>query len=376
MKIFKLLISLMAIAAMSVSCLTGIGSDDAPDPNPDPDPDPGTGTLSISVSSTVIQSDGTDVAQIEVRFNDTVVTEGVDIYDAKTNKILDLPSMRFTTTTPGTYSFWAAYRTEHTAAISIEAVDMEIPARAEDAQPANTAFVRRVLLTQFTGTGCGYCPFMVNLLRTVLAEPAYSSSVVLAAAHLYNREDPAYLSTAHLNQAMGVFDFPAVVVDMQTRFDNYNLQSVLEKTLSSAIARTTAKAGISVSSELSGNTLVVRVSVKAAETGEYRVGAWLLEDGIYAVQTNNGADGEFNTHDNCIRIADSRVTSTNYTGISLGTVEKGKIADHLFVMTLDSKWVQSNCRLVVFVSSLESSSFYVNNVIKAPLTGQVAFEYE
>lgn len=335
-------------------------------------------SLVLSPSKTVIEANGTDAVHFEVLADGVPVTENIRLYDGVTNALLDLPSMTFTTTEAGTYYFWAAYGTVQSERISVTAVDFELPELPEDPMPESTSFRRRVLLTQFTGTGCGYCPGMITLLRNVLADDEYSSKVVHAAAHTYNASDPAYLSQ-RLEQSMGVSGYPMVVADMYLGYNNYNLESGLRLTVDEAYERCGAKAGISVATECDGNTAVVFAAVKAAETAEFRVGAWLLEDGIYGVQYNYNPGywtGDYNTHDNCIRYADSRVSNVDYSGYSLGTLQAGQTAEYVFTIKLDDKWVKENCHVAVFVTTPEDKLGYtVNNAVDVPLGESLQYEY-
>ena len=54
-----------------------------------------------------------------------------------------------------------------------------------------------------------------------------------------------------------------------------------------AASRRPAQAGIAASSVLNGSNVLVSMSVKAAQTGEYKVAAWLLEDDIYGSRQEN-----------------------------------------------------------------------------------------
>lgn len=336
------------------------------------------GDLVLNASKTIIQANGDDAAVFEVLYNGEPVTEGVTIYDDD-NNVVDLPSLTFTTTQTGTYSFWAAYGTSFTETVTVTAIGFAVPELPDDPQPESTSFARKVLLTQFTGTGCGYCPGMITLLRNVLADEDYASRTVLAAAHQYNSSDPAYLSSADLAGAMGVGPYPSLVADMSLTFTNYTSESGLRLLIDNCYNRSRALAGIAASAQFDGGTLVVTASVKAAETADFRIGAWLLEDGIYGRQSNyNQAawPGDYNTHDNCIRIADSRVSNYNYTGHSLGTVGAGETAEYAFVMDLDDSWVTENLHLVIFVTTPEDNAWVVNNAVYCDADGSVAFDYE
>jgi hypothetical protein len=252
-----------------------------------------------------------------------------------------------------------------------------------DNNPTKTNFVRRVLITQFTGTGCGFCPEMINALHTIAANPYYGDKFVLAAAHLFNAADPAYLNDAKmLSTAVGVKGYPTTNADMWKNNTNRNANSVGDL-IDDALNRTTVKGGIAVSSTYheESNYITVRCHVKAKESANFRVGAWLLEDDIWGSQANNGYTAnegvDFNTHNNCIRIANqSRQSNLDYTGLTLGRIEAGATMTKDFAFPLlKNKWEVNNLRLVLFISTEENGKWYVNNVIEAPINGVVDFEY-
>ena len=150
------------------------GNDNGDDGN-----DPvGSTELVLLASEMIIHANGEDAVEFTVLSNGEPVTEGIRFYDGSSKQI-ELPDMKFTTTEPGTYSFWAAYGTSHTDIVTITAIGFPVPELPEDPEPENTSFARRVLLTQFTGTGCGYCPGMIELLRSVMADnSAYSLPLI------------------------------------------------------------------------------------------------------------------------------------------------------------------------------------------------------
>lgn len=357
----------------------------ATDPTAEPDiPDVDLSTkdetgLSVTPTATVFQA-GVESVVLVVRYDGKVVAEGYSFFDASDNKPLKFPTVNvkdddgtaydlplYTATEPGTLSFWASYRTANTAKnpTKLTAVAYPVPQRPTDTQPDNTSFKRRTLLLQITGTTCGFCPYMIAALEDVFSDSAYADKAVLAAAHTYNTSDPCYIA-GNIGQTFGLEGAPYVVADMQTSFTN-NGYSVNMKLIKDAINKsqeTAAQAGISVNMRLSDRILVARVAVKAAEANDFRVGAWLLENGIVATQSNYGMKGDydFNTHNHAIRVLDSR-NGGNYSGHSLGHLSKGEVVDYLFVITLDPKWVDENCQMVFFVTSASGSSYTVTNAI-------------
>ena len=393
MKTLRLLAILCTTLLLCNSCLKGIGWEEEQRENQNPDV-PQTGLELTATPSTII-ANGEDYAVLEVKFNGETLTEGFTLYDDEDN-IVELENMEFHTTTAGKYKFWAAYKSYNSETITITAKEPENdtpepPQGPEDNDPENINFKRRVLLIQFTGTGCGYCPGMSAALKECLQYESFADSVVLTAAHRYNSSDPAYLANYALDQAMGITGYPSLVADMYYMTSLYNNMAkfIRADLLPATIDRTTTKAGISAVSYIEEDQVIIKATVKAAEESLFRIGAWLIEDGIYGQQSNYGiAEGNFDIHDNCIRVADSKVTSSDYTGHDIGPVDedgnvqpikKGETAEYTFTIDLKDKWKRENCSLVIFVTAPEKvqgrESFFVNNVIEMPLEGEVAFEY-
>ena len=383
MKIFKLFAIFCATAVLCNSCLTGVGTDE--DMNaPVPPQIPANGELVLTATPSTIVADGESFSKLTLTKGGVEIPSGFKLYDGN-NQPVELPDMKFTATKKGKYEFWASYGTDISNDVEIIATEKkpDAPNAPSDDNPDKTNFKRRVLLIQFTGTGCGYCPGMTTTLRQIMTDTTaqkFHENVVLVAAHRFNQTDPAYLNGAPLDQAMGVSSYPQLAVDMHTRtgYTNYGyVASMLEQ----AIARIDAQAGIAATSVYNEETRTVSITatVKAAQTNEFRIGAWLIEDGIYGKQTNNGYPGDFNTHDHCIRVADSKVTSTDFTGHTLGEIATGSTAAYSFSIDIDKKWNADNCRLVLFVTSPESRNgkkyFYVNNTVEMPLEGTIDYEY-
>ncbi len=399
MKTLKLFAMLCTTLLLCNSCLKGIGWEEEQRENNKEPEKPQTGLVLTATPSTII-ADGEDVAVLEVTLNDEVLTEGFTIYDDEDN-IVEFENMEFSTTVAGEYKFWASYKSEISETITITAEepeedpeenpdDNETPEGPTDSDPENLNFKRRVLLTQFTGTGCGYCPGMILALREVMQDNTFADKTVLAAAHRYPGSDPAYLANYALDVAMGIGGFPSLSADMYYTYGLYsNMVEVIHWMVDASFERTTTKAGISAVSYIEEDKVIINATVKAAEESKFRIGAWLLEDGIYGQQTNYGYEGDFNTHDNCIRVADSKASSSDYTGYDIGPVgedgevqpiKKGETEEYTFTIELKDKWKRENCSIVLFVTTPEKvqgrESYFVNNVIEMPLEGEVAFEYE
>ncbi|MGN0190232.1 MAG: Omp28-related outer membrane protein [Candidatus Cryptobacteroides sp.] len=328
--------------------------------------------LTISVDTPVIRADGQSAAKIIVKFGNSPVTSGVSFYDARTNKPIEIPDFKFTTQTAGTYSFWAAYQTFQTSTLDITAVDSPLPELPSDTQPTKTVFKKRTFIIQFTGTDCQYCPYMIDILEQL--EKSHPEQFVLAACHTYNLGDPAYLGY-NIDNALAVGGYPTVVLNMDKsqKFSNYQYPSMLTDMLEDDYGDGSCGIGISVASTVDGENLIIKAQMKVADSGRYRIGAWLLEDGIVGKQ--QGSPNETDIHDNCVRDIYSKNSSTDYSG-SLHIMEAGKTANQFFIGKLKSNWQVENLHIVVFVCTQnEAGNYFVSNVIDCPAGGSLTYDY-
>lgn len=375
---------LMMVAAFAAATSCGLeGGDTTDDPNkdqnqnPDPDPDQNgnenTSTdLTISIDTPVIKADGQSAANITVKLGTEVLKDGVKFYDAKTDKPMSIKNFAFTATEAGVYSFWASYKTFHTKSVTVTAITSSIPDLPLDKKPESTSFVKRVFINQFTGTGCGYCPNMIDVLTKF--GKTYPDKYVLAACHTYNDTDPAYLDYS-IDNAMSVGGYPCVVLnlDKTQKFQDYTKPALLKNMFLEDYGTGKVGTGIAVSTLLDGENIVIRAAMKVASEGKYRIGAWLLEDGIMAKQSGAGNDPI--EHNNCVRDIYSKNTGTDYSG-RLHIMDAGESAEEFFLATMNSKWNSAKCHVVVFVCAQKTNGNYaVVNVIDCPLGKSLSYEY-
>ena len=372
--------SLLAAAVMLISC------------NGDPNDKPINATgISLSCSKDVIKCDGSDYSELTVVADDgTVITDEVTFYDGNMNEVA-IDDFKFSTSKEGTYTLWANYKTFNSQQVEIRAINADIPGVASDPQPSGTSFAKKVFINQFTGTGCGYCPSMVYTLNDAFKKGDLYDMVVLAASHSYNNTDPAYISAPNAGH-FGGSGYPYLAVDMAVGQSDYTSASKLASTLQGRYDAESAKVGISANPKYAQALLpnaagtyedyiIVRVAVKAAEAGEYSVGAWLLEDNIYGVQDDYKGikkldkEHDYDIHDNCIRVTDSK-SGNSWAGHELGKIEAGEIATKTFLLKVKNSWKLENMHMAIFVGSKNDKGAYViNNVVDCPIDSATAFEY-
>lgn len=385
MKQKRFFAALAAFALLAGGCSEG-GSDEEPEPDPTPDTQV---TLVLTATPTEITANGTDAATLKLTADGVEVAAGrYQLYNAQ-NQVV---STTFTTKEAGSYSFYAVYNRQqsNTVTVTAKAVDNPQPeptptpgdqALPADPKPESTNFVRRVLLTQFTGLWCGYCPYMINAITEALKDQTLAAKVVWTAAHSEEQKsDPTYCPVA-LNYVFGINGYPTAMADMAST-TAYQTTTAVTNLLNNAYSRVNVRGGIAATSSYDSatRTLTVTAEVKAAEKRQFRIGLWVLEDGIVAKQSNYGAPGDWSAfvHNDCIRQCDSS-GENNHTGYDLGDIEAGAKATKTFSFTLRDGLKAENCRVCLFITTPEvagsSKAWRVNNVITMPLTGQSAYQY-
>lgn len=381
-------------AAMFCAC-PGTVDPEGPEPGPEPEPGPGSQPenleLKLTADRNLIQTN-VDEAVLTVTLGDEVITEDVTFYDGDFN-VMSIPNFRFKASEVGEYVIWANYGTYNSEEITIKATDLAIPASPVDPQPSNTAFKSRVLLVEFTTVGCSACPAMKKILHNLEEDETMVDKVVFTECHsglINSVADPCYLHDRAFEDYCAITGFPTVKLDLDYLLKDRNgIKSVINELVA---AKEETVPGISVNSKLENGNVVAKVTVKAAADAAYRVGAFLVEDDIYAKQTNADADW-MNTHNNVIRYIDAAYKNTFY-GYPVANIETGKTADIMFSWLLDEIWEygtnkgainggiawperrDEKLHMVVFVSMSDGQGgYYVANAIDCPINGETPFEY-
>ncbi len=321
--------------------------------------DPQSLEVNKPITFTLIADDGTDI------------TSEATIFD-KSHDFQEVPNP-FTPTADGKYEFYAVAGSIITESIFVTVLPT-IPALPEDANASSTSFKHRILLVDHTGNTCGYCPQMMSALKSVAETEDYHSKYYEAMSHSYAPSDPATSAAANaISSYYGVNNYPTLTYNfaystISTSNDAHIMQQI------DAQWKENADAGIAASASLATSSVIVNAEVKAAVENEYRITAWLLEDGIYAKQTN-AKEEWMNTHNNAIRQA----ASTNpISGFDLGTIKVGEKAS--FAMSLEilgSKWNRDNFKVMVIASAKnDKGKFEVVNVAICPVNGSVTYDYK
>lgn len=250
---------------------------------------------------------------------------------------------------------------------------LELPA---DPQPQSTDFSHRLMLLQHTGTACPNCPRLMTSLREIAADPAYAAKYQHVASHSYNTDDPAYSEAAKKISDAFCKAYPELTFNLsgETTGDDTSVATI--KKYIDQLHKESADAGIAAAAQVNGNTLSVKVQVKAATENSYRVAAWILEDDIKAQQSSNGALEEWmHTHENALRAFSGSSLNLGIYGEKLGTLKAGETAEKDLTIELQKDWKVENCKVFILVNSSKDGKFDVANCTICPIGGNVAYQY-
>ena len=142
---------------------------------------------------------------------------------------------------------------------------------------------RKVVLEDYTGTWCGFCPRVVTAIETV---HQVTDDIAVVAIHetANSNPDPMHFPQVQdLKDAFGVDGLPAARVNRTTNWDiPYDIDDITN------MAGSDTDFAIAINSETTGNELVVEVELvyeNGSETGD-RLVVYLLESGVVHSQTN------------------------------------------------------------------------------------------
>lgn len=252
-------------------------------------------------------------------------------------------------------------------------ITLELPA---DPQPQSTDFSHRIMLLQHTGTACPNCPRLMTSLREIATDPTYAAKYQHVASHSYNTDDPAYSEAAKKISDAFCKAYPELTFNLsgETTGDDTSVATI--KRYIDQLYKDSADAGIAAAAQVNGNTLSVKVQVKAATENSYRVAAWILEDDIKAQQSSNGALEEWmHTHENALRAFSGSSLNLGIYGEKLGTLKAGETAEKDLTIELQKDWKVENCKVFILVNSSKDGKFDVANCTICPIGGNVAYQY-
>jgi hypothetical protein len=215
---------------------------------------------------------------------------------------------------------------------------------------------------------------MMKALKEIEESGDFDGKYYEAMSHSFSNTDPAFSgAAASISSHYGLQGYPTLTYNFyHPTSSSYNAEHI--KGQINALWKESADAGIAASTNLAAKSVVVNAEVKAAVDGEYSITAWLLEDGIYAKQTN-ATDEWMNTHNNAIRQA---ATTSPLTGYELGALKPGETAEQILNLTIArDTWNRDNMKVMLIVSKKgDNKKFDVANVVICPINDSVTYDYK
>jgi thiol-disulfide isomerase/thioredoxin len=199
---------------------------------------------------------------------------GIDLTEQSTISILgggNLSSNIYATSAEGKFSFIATYDDFTSVVYDINIL------------PAPTRFNQNVLIEDYTGTWCGYCPRISHAIDLVNQQ---TSEAVVVAIHR-GSSDPYNFPAGVLEDLINLLGYPTAMLNRTTEWNNpepNNVNQVIN--LTSGLA----DVGLAIGSSLDGFGMNINVKVKFGGQFSHssaKLVLYVLEDGLLFDQSNN-----------------------------------------------------------------------------------------
>ena len=316
------------------------------------DQDAASDEVTLRVDRAVVKS-GETVA-FTVIYEEEDVTADATIHANYTNEEVANP---YTTTESGELSFYAKYNGLKSKICSVTVTPAYAPEFPEDANPESFDFNQRMLIVDHTGLGCAYCPGVKQAIHDTQEKAQYKDKFNVVYAYTFSSNEVCYSSAARTlwNYYVGVCStgdkltgYPSFTTNYCF---NYTGKYQLEQRIDDLWEENPA-ASIAYAAEIVDDKIVVSASVKSSVAQNYKLSLWVLEDDIYAKQTNASAEW-MHTHSSVMRDAPTGVSSSDISGIDFGYIEAGAMLSRIleFDLFCANSWKKENFKLIAVLSA-------------------------
>jgi hypothetical protein len=276
------------------------------------------------------------------------------------------------------HSSWSKYKDY------IKPFDYVANEDVNDDETSSFGFNHRLLLVDHTGVNCGYCPEMIDRLLA-LSKSEYADYYYDVQVHggWYASGDPAYSNAANVvDRYYKPGSYPALMLNFSSNTinrgnsDNTFVNSTMSAIFNSSRKKFGADAGVAVATKMSASTITIDADVKADETQEYHITAWVLENNISSPDQNGATQAYHKVYNHALRYIAGAYSANDISGDSLGVIEKGSVATKRYTVNIDSAWNPLNLEVLVIVSAKNANGkFEVVNCAKCPMNATRDYEY-
>lgn len=368
MKITKFFALLCAVALGFVACeTTGSGDEAGP-----------TGKVTLRANKTALEL-GETIKFTVYNLEGKVATNEAYIYDGNYNPV---EGGTFTPEATGTYKFSATIGEDVSNVLVVTVVET-LPTLPKDPEASNLAFNHRAVIIDHTGVNCGYCPMMTESL--LLLEKSewhgYYNEVTCHAGSMA-AGDPGNSQAANiLNQVQKPNGYPNLNINFHTatvgNYGGANTVAYIGEALKSYIKKDGADVGIAVAVEGDAENVICAAQLKAKESKEYKVVAWLLESGIYSPNQAGASKDVHRIYNYALRNISGTYSKSNVQGESIGVLDAGSTYDTAFALPIISRdWKAENMGVLVIVSAKDNyGRWEVANSVYCPVNETKTYEY-
>ena len=189
----------------------------------------------------------------------------------------DIGGSSYTTTSTGIHEFVAAYDTYTSNTLQVTV------------QEPPTKFNKRVLIEDYTGTWCGYCPRVAYGIELVKAQTTDAVSVAIhrgSTSSSSSSYDPYNYSAGTLEDLINLEGYPTAMLNRTTIWNYPEPNNVSQVT---DLASDDADLGLALTPSINGNTITLDVQVKFGglfTSTNAKLVVYVLEDGLNFYQVN------------------------------------------------------------------------------------------
>ena len=322
----------------------------------------------------------------------TVIYEGEDVTASSTihaNYTNEEISNPYTTTESGDLSFYAKYNGIKSKLCSVTVTPAYAPEFPVDAAPESYDFNQRVLLVDHTGLGCGYCPYMKEAIKSASENANYKDKFNVVYSYSYSSSEVCYTSTSKTlfnyyqnvcsTSTIGMYltGYPSTTFNYNhNTAGNYNMvQNQINE-----VWDENPTASIALAAKIEGEKIVISASVKSSKTQNVKLSLWVLEDDIYATQSNATASW-MHTHHNVLRDAPTKVSATDISGVDFGYIEANTTLSRVmeFDLFAASSWKKENFKVIAIISAPSEkcdNKYEVVNTAICEMDSSIGFDYK
>ena len=265
-------------------------------------------------------------------------------------------------------------------------VPSDTPSLPVDSAPDSYDFNQRILLVSHTGAGCGYCPPVKEAFKYAEENIYYKDKFNAVFSYSFSFTEACYSSAAQTlwNYYVNVCSSGDELTGYPSFTTNYcynwtgkagsvldRIDTFWDKNVSASVALTTKR---------DGNKLIVNAAVKSNKDQNIKIALWLLEDDVYATQSNATASW-MHTHHNVMRDGITGISASDIAGVDFGYVNAYTTYERVmnFDLFIGSSWNINNCKLIAIISAPNSKyngKYEVVNTAICEIGGSVGFDYK